>query len=146
MKTCESCGARNFDYVPRCEQCGQPFDGVTAKLSERPETGFTIGAKLLLVFSTMMTSLFILIILVALILTVVYRVGGGHVFSSVLLLAFLICDLALKLFATLSFFKRRADIATVSIAFKVFTLLLVNPVAGLLMLCDEERYYTEIII
>ncbi len=110
MKYCTKCGTQLYDEAVICTNCGcaTGFNNARSLSSGSKNEGLKTAAKVLMIVGTVFTSLY----------------------------GFFI-PLAWCLPMTLSYFKKVKNGEPVSTGFKVCSLLFVNTVAGILMLCDN---------
>ena len=116
MKYCVKCGKQIDDEAVICIHCGRMIGNLafetqpaTVATGVKSATGLQTAAKIFMILSTVLTSIFTFGI-----------------------------ALAWCLPMTLSYCKRTENNLPVSTGFKVCTLLFVNTIAGILMLCDNR--------
>lgn len=165
MKVCKNCGAQNFDIKQKCDKCGyllyekgshvtrqqvaykenintsisqrQPYKNLSVPKPKKP-SGVAIAAEVFLVLTNIvydLCSVFFLFFLIA--------SAGMDSYQRVTmealigLLSFLPFSIASAV--VLAVYVRKMGVGEkVSTAFKVCTLLFINIIAGILMLCDNE--------
>lgn len=155
MKICPNCKSQNFDVKTVCERCGCPlpknqFETVVTIPNNNPTNttfyitntqqtnrGLRIAINVFLIISCVLSaiSMFSLSILwmVSLVagielLTTVYLI------SAILYLARMIVGICM----TVKYQKKTDNDRRVGVGFKICTLLFVNLIAGILMLCDND--------
>ena len=112
-KYCTKCGAEMLEEAVVCVKCGcmtQETPRAYAGTKEKKSDGLVTAAKILMIIGTVYTSL------------LTFCVG-----------------LAWCLPMTLSYFNKVKQGIPVTTGFKVCSLLFVNMVAGILMLCDNDQ-------
>lgn len=111
MKYCSKCGAELVDDAVVCTKCGRLIENTNfSAMSNQSSSGITTAAKVFMIIGTVFTSLF------------TYVIG-----------------LAWCLPMTIVYFKKIKTGAPIGTGFKVCSLLFVNLLAGILMLCDKEH-------
>lgn len=152
MKICQNCGAQNFDIRSTCERCGAPItalqvpyykqQGIKPEAS-RQNSGLTVAAKVFMVISTVSNAIaFLLFFIIWMIAVSAAKKNHdadipaiiAFIYTIVFLIPFIV-----SLFMTMKYFTKVNGREDVSVAFKVCTLLFVNLVAGILMLCDNVQ-------
>ena len=117
MKYCSVCGKELNDDASYCDKCGARTSDVGANDVTRNENG-TVVAKHDETLS-----------LVAKILMILSCIGG----------AIALIPLAWCIPMTVSYWRAVEENRPVSTGFKVCTLIFVNIIAGILMLCDDKN-------
>lgn len=151
MKVCKNCGAQNFDIKQNCDKCGYPLvekgsvstmqkqmNGSVSVLTKKKASGAAIAAEVFLILTNIvydLCSVFFLFFLIA--------SAGMDSYQRVTmealigLLSFLPFSIASAV--VLAVYVRKMGVGEkVGTAFKVCTLLFINIIAGILMLCDNE--------
>ena len=165
MKVCKNCGAQNFDIKQNCDKCGYPLyekgshvtrqqvaykENINTSISQRQPyknlsvpkpkkpSGVAIAAEVFLILTNIVYDLCSVFFLFFLIST-----AGIDSFQIVTmealigLLSFLPFSIASAV--VLAVYVRKMGVGEkVGTAFKVCTLLFINIIAGILMLCDNE--------
>ena len=111
MKYCTHCGAEILDEAVICPKCGCSVNGTSNTTNTTGEKKNLSGLKL---------AAFILMLL------------------STIACGFAIIPLAWCIPMTVSYYKNATEGRPVSVGFKVCSLLFVNLIAGVLMLCDSD--------
>lgn len=113
MKFCAKCGAELFDEAVICVKCGCPTEcGMQFQqpAATTKNSGLSTAAKVLMIITTVYAGL---------------------------------CTLGIALSwmlpMTISYSRRIKDGRPIGTGFKVCSLLFVNTIAGILMLCDNEH-------
>ena len=109
MKYCVKCGAEMFDDAVICVKCGCPVKNDAMAQTEPTRSGITTAAKVLMIIGTVYMAI------------CTFCIG-----------------LAWCLPMTLSYSNKRKRGERVGTGFKICTLLFVNMIAGILMLCEED--------
>ena len=114
MKYCSKCGKELLDEAVICPQCGchTGYQGYDTSYM-KPAAGPTTLQKIAKVFMIIST----------------------------VVMGFYLIPLAWCLPMTLSYCKKIKRGEPVGIGFKICTLIFVNTIAGILMLCDENNQY-----
>ena len=114
MKYCSKCGAELFDDAVVCVKCGCPVgENPILQLQRRPvgqTSGLVTATKILMIIGTVFMAIYTLCI-----------------------------GLAWCIPMTISYNNKIKRGEQISTGFKVCTLLFVNMIAGILMLCDERN-------
>lgn len=113
MKYCSKCGAQLVDEAIVCTGCGCAVTGgenVAVAVPQKKESGLTTAAKVLMILGTIALGLSCFLI-----------------------------PLAWCIPMTVSYFRKVKNGVPVSTGFKVCSLIFVNTIAGILMLCDKEN-------
>lgn len=116
MKFCSKCGAEMFDDAVICVKCGRPVETAAPVAPIQPEfapapepSSLAMVAKIFMIIGTVVMSLTTCLI-----------------------------ALAWCLPMTISYNNKIKRGEPVSVGFKVCSLLFVNTIAGILMLCDKD--------
>ena len=109
MKYCVKCGAEMFDDAVICVKCGCPVKNDAMAQTEQTRSGITTAAKVFMIISTVYMAVFTFGIALAWCLPMI-----------------------------LSYSNKRKRGERVGTGFKICTLLFVNMIAGVLMLCEED--------
>ena len=109
MKYCVKCGSEMFDDAVICVKCGCPVRNDAEVVAVPTQSGLTTAAKVFMIIGTVVAALYTLCI-----------------------------GLAWCLPMTISYSNRRKRGERVGTGFKICTLLFVNMIAGILMLCEEN--------
>ena len=135
MKKCPVCGSANFDMSTVCERCQHPLGEEIPVVI--PNKGLKIAAKIFLLIG--MFGYWAIFLSAFLCWTISLFLSSpeftiASLGAMVLYLGFAV----LATFMTKSYIRKSASGLRVGIGFKVCTMLLVNWIAGILMLCDVE--------
>ena len=118
MKYCAKCGAEMLDEAVICVKCGsfvnceEPLNSASALPQQ--ESNAAVAAKIFMLLSTVLYS----------VLAVFFGIWW-------------LIALAWCLPMTIVYFKKTRQGEAIGAGFKICTLLFVNLIAGILMLCDE---------
>ena len=171
MKICKNCGTQNFDINRLCTKCGsvllaEPsfsstlhpsnacdfYSNSTNTVIEK-ESGLSITAKVFMLISTISSWLLFVYSLIVWIASLFsYRILSTLVdnkFQLLLPWLYMLLSFAVALtclLMTISYFKRISERRPIGTAFKVCTLLFVNLLAGIFLLCEQEDGYRKKII
>ena len=134
MKYCSKCGSEIADEAVVCPKCGCAVDNVKTSSSGN---GIKTATKVFLVLSCVSSCIMTLIYFICAMVAIAD--GSGGLFFTYLLLSlpsFWVVPM------TISYFSKVKNGEILGTGFKVCTLIFVNIVAGILMLCDNgaERY------
>ena len=115
MKFCTKCGAEMHDEAVLCVKCGCYVDTQVPPVNipqnlPKQESGITTAAKIFMIIGTVIMALYTCCI-----------------------------GLAWCLPMTMSYFKKLKTGEPISTGFKICSLLFVNTIAGILMLCDHDH-------
>lgn len=156
MKICPNCHTQNFDIVTKCEKCNYPL---TVENSEPPvmilqqatpiqsQSAFYVQparnhalqsvAKAFMILSCVLFAIGFLTLFVLWAVSVSLQSSiPSLVFWIEMILFFL--HLVFHICMTTHYCHKIADGKPVGIAFKIITLLFVDLIAGILMLCDNN--------
>ena len=167
MKKCSVCGTENFDTSVNCERCGYPFPNkfkappvtvikqnepshgpsVVYVVKEAPRKQNTICtvAKVFMLISAIGAVVSLVGCFIAWVIFLALSTGAYREAFKPMAWAFFITMLCLipavllHVIMTKSYIEKITENRSVGIGFKVCTLLFVNTIAGILMLCDEEH-------
>ena len=156
MRICPNCSAQNFDTNTECEKCNYPLrvspfrivvPMTTNNTAGEAQTVFDIKSKapnglqttafVFLLISSIFAAMGWLTVFVAWMISVYFPIG---IFSTVFLILTLLTlpQVAVSIYVTYVYrYETMSDIK-VGLAFKIVTLILINTVAGILMLCDHD--------
>ena len=156
MRICPNCSAQNFDTNTECEKCNYPLRVspfrivvpiTTNNTAGEAQTVFDIKSKapnglqtaafVFLLISSIFAAMGWLTMLVAWMISVYSPIGT---FSTVFLILTLLTLplLAVSIYVTYVYrYETMSDIK-VGLTFKIVTLIFINTVAGILMLCDHD--------
>lgn len=109
MKYCVKCGAEMFDDAVICVKCGCPVRNDAAIEAKPTRSASTTAAKVFMIISTVYMAIFTFCIALAWCLPMI-----------------------------ISYSNKRKRGERVGTGFKICTLLFVNMIAGILMLCEEN--------
>ena len=158
MKVCQNCKTKNFDISDNCEKCGQPLlrpidftlnrvgkvEVSTQSNNTSRNNGVGVAAIVFLILSTVwkgITLLFaILLWMGSLIAADMFAGSGFELLAPFAFWYFLLCVavFGVSLWATIFYSRAVRYGDSVGIGFKICTLLLIDLIAGILMLCDSE--------
>lgn len=111
MKYCSKCGKELVDEAIVCPNCGCAVtEGALVKEGEQETAGLKTAAKIFMILGCVGNALF----------------------------AFLI-PLIWCIPMTISYFRKVENHEKIGVGFKICSLLFVNMIAGILMLCDNKR-------
>lgn len=124
MKYCTKCGNELYDEAVLCPKCGCPVQNASIS-ADTPSGGLKTAAKVFMILTCAFAGL---VGIIGLILDGYY---SYYTFTSFISLGWCIP-------MTVSYFKKTKNSLPVSTGFKVCTLLFVNLLSGIFMLCDKE--------
>ena len=130
---CVHCGKEINENAVICPNCGVPTDKYYAGNKKSDNKGLQTAAKVFLIISCIGIGLLFLIGFIAFMAVGMFFGAGAIVCVSFLYLI----PLAWCLPMTIHYFKATKNNEKVGTGFKVCTLLFVNLIAGILMLCDN---------
>ena len=131
MKYCTKCGSEIADEAVICPKCGCAVDNVKPTASVN---GMKIATKVFLILSCV--SCCVTAIIYFILGIVALTDGNGGMFIASLLF----CLPPMWIVPmTVNYFSKVKKGEAVGVGFKVCTLIFVNIVAGILMLCDEQN-------
>ena len=110
MKFCVKCGKELVDEAVVCTNCGCAVGAEEKETVNKKPSGLSTAAKVFMVLGTVINSLLLYVI-----------------------------PLAWCLPMTIIYFKKINKGEPVGVGFKICTLLFVNTIAGILMLCDSNK-------
>ena len=155
MKYCTHCGAEMLDEAVLCVKCGCAVDDKYVVVKQKKEekkprskpTVLEIIAFVLMIVeaaSTVFIPLFSIPFFTGTILTIKFNgveIDDATVIFvfTVIILILTIVRLAYVIPMTIVYRRKTLKLQDVSVAFKVCTLIFVNLVAGILMLCDKPK-------
>lgn len=156
MRICPNCSAQNFDTNTECEKCNYPLRVspfrivvpiTTNNTAGEAQTVFDIKSKapnglqtaafVFLLISSIVAAMGWLTMFVAWMISVYIPIG---VFSTAFLILTLLTlpQVAVSIYVTYVYrYETMSDIK-VGLTFKIVTLIFINAVAGILMLCDHD--------
>lgn len=163
MKICPKCGAKSFDIYKNCEICNQPmptlieenygdmltpqipvryylkksYNGIPQPLVRR-DSGCSIVAKIFLIISCIFNAI---IFVLSFLLWAFLGIMNIEILGSLFFLLYICMACALvkgvpTLCMTITYFRRIFSMEYIGACFKICTLIFINPIAGILMLCD----------
>lgn len=124
MKYCTKCGNELYDEAVLCPKCGCPVQN-TSISTDKPSGGLKTAAKVFMILTCAFAGLAGIIGLIP------DGYYSYYTFASLISLGWCIP-------MTVSYFKKTKNSLPVSTGFKVCTLLFVNLLSGIFMLCDKE--------
>ena len=130
---CVHCGKEINENAVICPNCGVPTDKYYASNKKSDNNGLQTAAKIFLIISCVGIGLLFLIGFIVLMAVGILFHAGAIGCASFLYLI----PLAWCLPMTIHYCKATKNNEIVGIGFKVCTLLFVNLIAGILMLCDN---------
>lgn len=144
---CEKCGARNYSISRACHKCKTPIKSIAdfEKIENVPAVAKVANVFMILEFAIFVE--FIIKIIAFLFATLLLLEQFAMLLSEFLLLykfiifitiALITCPFAWYIPMIRIYCKRIARGETVSVGFKVCTLIFISPIAGILMLCDRR--------
>ena len=149
MKVCKNCGAQNFDIKQNCDKCGYPLvekgsvstmqkqmNGSVSVLTKKKASGAAIAAKVFLILTNVLYGVMAVLYFILWIIAIKIQSTGHAIEALIYMLSFIACSVvsACVLFS----YSRKIEVGErVGIAFKICTLIFINTVAGILMLCDN---------
>ena len=160
MKVCRNCGTRNFDIDTTCGKCHAPLmskvdmklglqtivndQGERQSVAVSKNNGLSITAKVFLIIACVYQGIAALTYLIMLLVTGVINnaYGGGAegvVWLYFIIMAICVAITVISICMTSSYCGKIYEGKKIGTAFKVWTLLLVSLVAGILMFCDEDH-------
>ena len=132
MKFCVKCGKELMDEAVICIGCGCAVREEKTIVSKKT-SGLNVAAKVFMVIGTVGNSWLSVFILF---LTIVWN----EPITVITLFLFLIpWALSWCLPMTIVYFKKTKKGEPIGVGFKICTLLFVNTIAGILMLCDNDK-------
>lgn len=142
-KYCSKCGSRIFKGDSFCLNCGRPVDQANTDVKQKnsKNDGLGVAAKVLSILSCVGIGLVTLIWIFAMIVLFLFEDSGDTILIAVplgiytiIFLALFIVDISL----TISLCRKLDSGDQISTGFKIAILLVVNLIAGVLLLCREE--------
>ncbi len=137
MKYCEHCGAEIDDKAVVCVKCG-----CAVKSSNKQNSGLLLAAKILMIISCAATPCIGLFTGISILSLAAIAGYGAAMYSSIIIgIAYIVAScipLAWCLPMTLTLNRKIKNHESVGIAFKICTLIFVNTIAGILLLCASE--------
>lgn len=127
MKYCTKCGNELYDEAVICPKCGCPVQNASIS-TDKPSGGLKTAAKIFMVITCCSYGLSVII---SSILSFFLFANSSYAFATIIPLFWCIP-------MTVSYFKKTKNSLPVSTGFKVCTLLFVNLLSGIFMLCDKE--------
>ena len=159
MKTCEICGEKNFDTAKACTRCKTPFTDrnepiptidpqsfnpppyyATQRTVERRGSDLSLPVKIFMLITTCSSALALLITLIGWFIALAlpqYAVPDEFKIAMWFVMIMMLAIFLVPLFMTMHYFKTVGSGKKIGVAFKICTLLFVNLIAGVIMLCDE---------
>ena len=149
MRKCPFCGATNFDVAQNCEKCNLPLPenphlvtnpalrvekvGDLVFVAKDGNAGLQVAAKVFMVISLV---LHVINFFALFIMGIVgwYFEPSFAVIALPFMMVLPFVPMVVSLFMTIAYFKN----SRVGIGFKICTLLFVDLIAGILMLCDNN--------
>ena len=128
MKYCSKCGAEMADEAIFCVKCGCTAEGELFRERAKANSAVSTVAKVFMILTLAFWGLYALIFLVA------FSAVGMAFFGVIFFI-----PLAWCLPMTIVYFNKTKHDEPIGVAFKICTLLFVNMVAGILMLCDNDN-------
>lgn len=155
MKVCKNCGTQNFDINSTCKNCGAellniPYcekQALSQSATAGRKSGCSVAAKVFMVISLVSYAIafvFALILwLIALFATqdspsITPEIEIAVLTTFIYMLFFLVFLIVVSCM-TAKYFKNINKGKEIGMAFKICTLLFVNMIAGILMLCDDGK-------
>ena len=160
MKVCRNCGTRNFDIDTTCGKCHAPLmskvdkalgvqpvfntQGSIEKVAVPQNNGLSITAKVFLIIACVYQGIAALTCLIILLSTgvIINAYGGGpegFAWLYFIIMSLCVAHVVISICMTSSYFGKLYERKKIGTAFKVLTLIFVDLVAGILMLCDEDH-------
>lgn len=159
MKVCRNCGTRNFDIDTTCGKCHAPLmskvdkalgvqpvfntQGSIEKVAVPQNNGLSITAKVFLIIACVYQGIAALTCLIVSLSTGViinaYWGGEGFLWWYFIVMGISVAHVVISICMTSSYFGKLYERKKIGTAFKVLTLIFVDLVAGILMLCDEDH-------
>ena len=136
MKICVYCGARNFDIQEKCSDCGAPFVDVTKKLVVRKPSSVAVASKIFLIMNIVLWGLCFLLSFVLWLLS--FGEGNVEIISSFIFMIATAVRTIVNVVVFLQYNRKIKDGEIVGVGFRIFTVLFVSFIAGLLMFCDNN--------
>ena len=158
MKICPNCKSQNFDVKTACERCGCPlpknqFETVVAypnnNTSQPASTSFYVTnapspnralrtvASVFLIISCVTSAIASFMMFVLWMVSIVSEIkflAGVYLILALVSLIHMILGICM----TVNYQTKTSGDGNVGVGFKVCTLIFVNTVAGILMLCDNN--------
>ena len=161
MRICKHCGTKNFDIATTCEKCGQlvetPLDPVLERVGKleyvagavHKNNGVCVAAKVFLILRCVGSGLLalcsFLLWLISLVAVEMYAglfSGSGIEFYLAFVFWYFLISLIITvagIWVTVHYCRETNAGRDVSVTFKVCILLLIDFIAGILMLCDAQH-------
>lgn len=155
---CKKCGARNYSISRACHKCKTPINSKTdfERIGSVPAVAkvanvfmivefamfveFVIGAVAFLLGTLLLLKQFsVLVFLFGKLSMLLFDFLLLYKFIIFIIIALVVCPFAWYIPMIRIYCKRIARGETVSVGFKVCTLLFISPIAGILMLCDNRN-------
>lgn len=130
---CTKCGAEINDEAVICPKCGCET-GYKKKSVDNTNETLRMVAKIFMLISTIAIGFLFFILFMSISIASSNRI---HIEGVVMILPILVSPLAWCIPMTVHYWKKVGRNEPVSTAFKVCTLIFVNPISGILMLCDN---------
>lgn len=124
MKYCTKCGNELYDEAVLCPKCGCPVQNASIS-ADKPSGGLKTAAKVFMILTCAFAGL----------VRIIGLILGGY-YSYYTFTSFISLGWCIPM--TVSYFKKTKNSLPVSTGFKVCTLLFVNLLSGIFMLCDKE--------
>ena len=142
MKFCKNCGAKNFDANQKCEKCNQPFLKFP---TIKPPSGVAIAAKIFLLISMIERITAFVVSFILWFVALCSTPQNKPLELKLIIIVLLICMIAFMILAIIaiiffnSYNNKLYSGEKISTSLKICTLIFVNVIAGILMLCDTEK-------
>ena len=158
MKICKNCGTENFGAFSECSKCKFPLDftietndytppapptsqqyPVYNRYPQQPvsqSSGLKTAAKILLIIQTVFSAFALLFCLGFFIISLISKKNEFMILAWILQSS-AIFSFVFRLCMTISYSRKIDERQPISVGFKLCTLFLLSPVAGILMLCDN---------
>lgn len=142
MKICRNCGAKNFEVNQKCEKCNQPF---LKRTTIKPPSRVAIAAKVFLLISMIERIVGFAVYFIFWLIALCSPVQDNPIERKLIILILLICMIAFMILAIIaiiffnSYNNKLYSGEKISTSLKICTLIFVNVIAGILMLCDTEK-------
>ena len=158
MKTCKNCGAENFGAFTECSKCKFPLDFIIEtneytppappvpqnpvynRYSQQPvshSSGLKTAAKIFLIILTVSSGFALLLGIGFFIISFIAK-NNEYLILAWILQSVTIFSFVFSLCMTVSYSRKIYERQPVSVGFKICTLLFLSPIAGILMLCDNQ--------